>query len=129
MAEIDLIKNLECISLVIPNRLLKLQGYLLRKDSKEFLEIIIYKGFSSSTTHQTEIDSEKKVVKFDYFFTKFILYRAPLIKGLEEIIRENENSLFFYSKRIGFKSTIYKLIIFAHLSHNLVFSIPLTVIF
>jgi hypothetical protein len=60
MAEIDLIKNLEHISLMIPNRLLKLQGYLLRKDSKEFLEIIIYKGFSSSTTHQTEIDSEKK---------------------------------------------------------------------
>ena len=61
MAEIDLIKNLEHISLMIPNRLLKLQGYLLRKDSKEFLEIIIYKGFSSSTTHQTEIDSEKKL--------------------------------------------------------------------
>ena len=59
MAEIDLIKNLEYISLMIPNRLLKLQGYLLRKDSKEFLEIIIYKGFSSSSTHQTAIDSEK----------------------------------------------------------------------
>ncbi len=98
MAEIDLIKNLEHISLMIPNRLLKLHGYLLRKDSKEFLEIIIYKGFSCSTTHQTEIDSEKKVVKFDYFLTKFILYRAPLIKGLEEIIRENENSLFFLNQ-------------------------------
>ena len=59
MAEIDLIKNLERISFIIPNRLLKLQGYLLRKDSREFLEIIIYKGFSSSKTHQTEIDSEK----------------------------------------------------------------------
>ena len=57
MAEIDLIKNLEHISFMIPNRLLKLQGYLLTKDSKEFLEIIIYKGFSSSRTHQTEIDS------------------------------------------------------------------------
>ena len=98
MAEIDLIKNLENISLMIPKRLLKLQGYLLREDSKEFLEIIIYKGFSSSTTHQTEIDSEKKVVKFDHFFTKFTLYRAPLIKGLEEIIRENENSLFFLNQ-------------------------------
>ena len=98
MAEIDLIKNLEHISFMIPNRLLKLQGYLFREDSKEFLEIIIYKGFSSSTTHQTEIDSEKKVVKFDHFFTKFILYRAPLIKGLEEIIRENENSLFFLNQ-------------------------------
>ena len=95
MEEIDLIKNLEHISMVIPNRLLKLQGYLFRDDSKEFLEIIIYKGFSSSTTHQTEIDSEKKVIKFDHFFTKFILFKAPLIKGLEEIIRENENSFFF----------------------------------
>ena len=94
MAEIDLIKQLEHISLIFPNRLLKLQGYILIEDSKEFLEIIIYKGFSSSTTHQTEIDSEKIVVKFDHFFTKFILYMATLIKGLEEIIRENEDSLF-----------------------------------
>ena len=98
MAEIDLIKNLENISYMIPNRLLKLQGYLLREDSKEFLEIIIYKGFSSSTTHQIEIDSEKKVIKFDYFFTKFILYKAPLIKGFEEIIRENENYTFFLNQ-------------------------------
>lgn len=98
MAEIDLIKNLEHISFMIPNRLLKLKGYLLREDSKEFLEIIIYKGFSSSTTHQTEIDSEKKVVKFDHFFTNFILCRAPLIKGTEEIIRENANSLFFLNQ-------------------------------
>ena len=98
MAEIDLIKNFEHINSMIPNRLLKLQGYVLRKDTKEFLEIIIYKGFSSSTTHPTEIDSEKNVVKFDYFFTNFILYRAPFIKGLEEIIRENENFLFFLNQ-------------------------------
>ena len=99
MEEIDLIKNLEYISLLIPNRLLKLQGYLLKEDSREFLEIIIYKGFSSSTTHQIEIDSEKKVINSDHFFTKFILYKAPLIKGLEEIIRENENSLFFLNQK------------------------------
>ena len=98
MAEIDLIKNLEHISFMIPNRLLKLQGYLFREDSKEFLEIIIYKGFSSSTTHQTEIDSEKKVIKFDHFFTNFMLCRAPLIQGLEEIIRESKNSLFFLNQ-------------------------------
>ena len=95
MVEIDLIKNLEKISFMIPNRLLKLQGYLFREDSKEFLEIIIYKGFSSSTTHQIEIDSEKKVIKFDHFFAKFVLCKAPLIKGCEEIIRENENYPFF----------------------------------
>ena len=99
MAEIDLIRNLEKISFMIPNRLLKLQGYLLRKNSKEFLEIIIYKGFSSSTTHQIEIDSEKEVIELDHFFTKFTLYRAPLIKGAEVIIRENANSLFFLKQR------------------------------
>tara|TARA_Y100000739_G_C20220447_1_gene289752 strand:+ start:240 stop:548 length:309 start_codon:yes stop_codon:yes gene_type:complete len=99
MAKIDLIRNLEKISFMIPNRLLKLQGYLLREKSKEFLEIIIYKGFSSSTTHQIEIDSAKHVLAFEHFFTKFTLYRAPLTKGSEIIIRENTNSLFFLNQR------------------------------
>ena len=95
MAKIDLIRNLEKISSMIPNRVLKLKGYLLRKHTKEFLEIIIYKGFSSSTTHQIEINIEKKVIEFDHFFTNFILYRAPQTKGLEVTIRENTNSHFF----------------------------------
>ena len=99
MAEIELIRNLEKISFIIPNRLLKLQGYLLKDNSKEFLEIIIYKGFSSSTTHQIEIDSEKQVIEFDHYFTKFILYEAPLTKGSEVIIRENTNTLFFLNQR------------------------------
>ena len=99
MEEIDLIKRLEKISSLIPNRILKLQGLLLKEHSKEFLEIIIYKGFSSSTTHKIEIDSEKKVLKFDHFFTKFTLYEAPLSKGSEVIIRENTNSQFFLKQR------------------------------
>ena len=98
MAEIELIRNLENISSIIPNRLLKLQGYLLRENSKEFLEIIIFRGFSSSTTHQIEIDSEKKVIESDHLLTKFILLRAPLTKGSEEIIRESTNSLFFLNQ-------------------------------
>ena len=99
MAEIELIRNLEKISFIIPNRLLKVQGYLLRDDFKEFLEIVIYKGFSSSTTHQIEIDSEKQVIEFDCYFIKFILFEAPLTKGSEVIIRENTNSLFFLNQR------------------------------
>ena len=99
MTKIDLIRNLEKISFLIPNRLLKLEGYLLRGNSKEFIEIIIYKGFSSSTTHQIEIDPEKKVIEFDHYFTKFILFKAPLIKGSEVIIREHTNFLFFLNQR------------------------------
>ena len=60
MAEIDLIKNLEKISSEIPNRILKLEGYIIKESHKEKLEILIFKGFSSSTTHPIEIDSEKK---------------------------------------------------------------------
>ena len=99
MAEIELIRDLEKISFKIPNRLLKLQGQLLKGYSKEFLEIIIYRGFSSSTTHQIEIDSEKQVIEFDYHITKFILFEAPLTKGSEVIIRENTDAIFFLNQK------------------------------
>ena len=60
MAEIDLIKYLEKISICVPNRILKIEGYIQKENQKEELEILIFRGFSSSTTHQIEIDSEKK---------------------------------------------------------------------
>ena len=63
MAEIDLIKNLEKISSEIPDRILKLDGFILNENQKEELEILIFRGYSSSTTHPIEIDSEKKVIK------------------------------------------------------------------
>ena len=59
MAEIDLINNLEKISSEIPNRILKVEGWILQENHKEQLEIIIFKGFSSSTTHPIEIELEK----------------------------------------------------------------------
>ena len=63
MAEIDLITNLEKISSTIPNRILKLEGFTLQDNQKKPLEIIIFKGFSRSTTHPIEIDLEKKLIK------------------------------------------------------------------
>ena len=99
MAEIDLIKNLEKISSEIPNRILKIQGYILKKNHREQLEIIIFKGFSSSTTHPIEIDLEKKVIEFSYILTNFKLYKAPLKKTKDNFIRENRNSVFFLDNR------------------------------
>ena len=99
MAEIDLIKDLEKISSEIPNRILKIQGYILKKNHKEQLEIIIFKGFSSSTTHPIEIDLEKKVIEFSYILTNFKLYKAPLKKTKDNFIRENRNSVFFLDNR------------------------------
>ena len=99
MAEIDLIKNLEKISSEIPNRILKIQGYILKDNHKEQLEIIIFKGFSSSTTHPIEIDLEKKVIEFSYILTNFKLYKPPLKKTKDNFIRENQNSVFFLNNR------------------------------
>ena len=56
MADIDFLRELEKISSFMPDRVLKVEGYILKKNHKEQLEIIIFKGFSSSTTHQIEID-------------------------------------------------------------------------
>ena len=99
MEEIDLINSLERISSKIPNRILKIEGYILKKNHKEQLEIIIFKGFSSSTTHPIEMDLEKKVLEFDYILTNFRLYHSPLTETKDNFIRENQNSLFFLNQK------------------------------
>ena len=99
MAEIDLLNNLEKISSLIPNRILKLEGFIIKENQKEQLEIIIFKGFSSSTTHPIEIDLEKKVIAFSFILTNFKLYKAPLTETENNFIRENQNSIFFLNQK------------------------------
>ena len=99
MTEIDLLNNLEKISSEIPNRILKIKGFILKENHKEQLEIIIFKGFSSSTTHPIEIDSEKKVISLKYTINNFKLYKAPLTESEENFIRENQNSVFFLNPK------------------------------
>ena len=99
MAKIDLINNLEKISSNIPDRILKVEGFILKKNQKEQLEIIIFRGYSSSTTHPIEIDLEKKVISLNYILTNYKLYKAPLKETEENFIRENQNSIFFLNKK------------------------------
>ena len=99
MAEIDLLNNLEKISSKMLNRILILEGYIFKENQREQLEIIIFKGFSSSTTHPIEIDLEKKVIEFSYILTNFKLYEAPLTKSEDNLIRENQNSVFFLNQK------------------------------
>ena len=99
MAKADLINSLEKISSEMPNRILKLEGFILKENLKEQLEILIFKGFSSSTTHAIEIDSEKKLITISYTITNFKLYKAPLIETEENFIRENQNSVFFLNQK------------------------------
>ena len=99
MEEIDLLTVLERISSNIPNRILKLEGYTFKKTCKEKLEIIIFKGFTSCTTHPIEMDLEKKVLEFDYILTNFKLYQSPLSEIEDNFIRENPSSLFFLDQK------------------------------
>ena len=99
MAEIDLINNLEKISFKIPNRILKLEGFILKENYKEQLEILIFKGFSSSTTHPIEMDLEKKVLEFDFILTNFRLYKSPLTETEDNFIREDQKSIFFLDQK------------------------------
>ena len=99
MAKIDFINSLEKISSEIPDRILKLEGFIIKENLKEQLEILIFRGYSSSTTHPIEIDSEKKVINFSYKITNFKLYKAPLKETEENFIKENKNSDFFLNQK------------------------------
>ena len=98
MAKIDLIYSLEKISSEIPDKILKLEGFIQKENQKQQLEILIFRGFSSSTTHPIEIDLEKRVIAFSYIFTNFKLYKSPLTENEDNFIRENQNSFFFLNK-------------------------------
>jgi len=99
MMETNLINRLEKISFRIPSRILKLKGYVLKKNHNEELEIIIFKGISSSTTHRIEMDLEKKVLDLDYVVTNVKLYKSPLTDKQDNFIRENKNSAFFLNEK------------------------------
>lgn len=91
MNELELIKKFEEISTRYPNRLLKIEGFVRTQTINEFLELIIFKGFSSSTTHPIEIDSEKEVLELNICFSKFKLLKAPLTAKKEAPLREESN--------------------------------------
>ena len=99
MSKTDLIKILEKISSQVPDRVLKLEGFILKENQKEQLEILIFRGYSSSTTHPIEIDLEKKVIELSYILTNFKLYKAPLTETEENFIRENQNPVFFLNQK------------------------------
>ena len=97
MSEIDLLNNLEKISSLIPNRILKVEGYILKENQTEQLEIIVFKGFSSSTTNQIEINF-KKIIGLKCILTNFKLCKAPITETNDNFITENQHSFFFLNQ-------------------------------
>ena len=96
MEIINLIKELEIISSKLPNRVLKLEGIFIHNN--EFIEVIIFKGFSSSTTHKIEHDLEKNIFEKDFIFTKCELLRAPLGESENSIIKTSKDIKNFLDK-------------------------------
>ena len=96
METINLIKELEIISSKIPSRALRLEGIFIH--NKEFIEVIIFKGFSSSTTHKIEHDLEKNIFDEDFIFTKCELLLAPLGGSEQRIIKTSEDIKRFLDK-------------------------------
>tara|TARA_A100001388_G_scaffold215451_1_gene165913 strand:+ start:371 stop:679 length:309 start_codon:yes stop_codon:yes gene_type:complete len=99
LENIDLLNNLEKISSLKPDRVLKVEGYVIKENDKEQLEIIIFKGFSSSTTHPIKIDLEKEIIEFRYILKNFKLFKAPLSEKKDNFIRENQNSVYFLNHK------------------------------
>tara|TARA_Y100001978_G_C23511801_1_gene345968 strand:- start:18 stop:326 length:309 start_codon:yes stop_codon:yes gene_type:complete len=97
MENFKLIKNLEKISLNIPDRILRIEGYILNGREKEYLEIIIYKGFSSSTTHMIDPNIENDVINKNYFLTKCQLIKAPMSENFNKVLKEIEKIELFLS--------------------------------
>ena len=89
MEIINLIKELEKISAKVPNRVLRIKGTLI--DNKEYIEIIIFKGFSSSTTHKIEHDLEKNTINKDFIFTKCELLKSPISQSDDCIIKVSKD--------------------------------------
>ena len=62
-------------------------------------EILIFRGYSSSTTHPIEIDSEKKVIALTYIITNFKLYEAPLTEDEGNFFKRKSKFRFLFESK------------------------------
>tara|TARA_Y100001968_G_C19431746_1_gene757438 strand:- start:1711 stop:2046 length:336 start_codon:yes stop_codon:yes gene_type:complete len=84
----NLLTQLEDISKERMNRVLSLKGFILNKNGdKEFLEILIFRGFSSSTTHPTELNINNSAIPKNAYLEKAVLFLGPMDPKKNTIIR------------------------------------------
>jgi hypothetical protein len=84
-----LITQLEEISRVHPQRVLRLRGVLrvgLDPALEEPFELLIYRGFSSSTTHPTAFDPDQPVLPGAVAGLEAELLAAPLNPAAEQVL-------------------------------------------
>lgn len=89
MAAEPLLARLEAISRVRPDRVLRLCGSLPPLEaggSPEACELVIYRGFSSSTTHPTAFDPDAPVLPPGAVFDQADLLEGPLNPAAEQVL-------------------------------------------
>ncbi len=72
-----LLKKLELISGDKTSRILRLKGYV-KNINKDYLEIIVFKGFSSCITHPTEFDLSNSPLPVNAIIEEGELLKAPM---------------------------------------------------
>ena len=82
-----LLPALEAISRDRPDRVLRLRGVVRSAvDVDEALEVLIFRGFSSCTTHPTEFDPDQSVLPEGAVLETAELLRGPLNPQREELL-------------------------------------------
>ena len=74
----SLLGDLEAISRLHPDRVLRLRGVLTGEQGSEAFELLVFRGFSSSTTHPTCFDPDQPVLPHGLEISTAELLRAPL---------------------------------------------------
>lgn len=78
-----LLAALETLSRERPDRVLRLQGHL---PGGELYELLIYRGFSSSTTHPTAFDPDQPTLAEGSAIASATLLEGPLKPGHEVLL-------------------------------------------
>jgi len=81
----DLLRALEAISRDRPDRVVRLRGtVMLPGGSRDSLEVMLYRGFSSCTTHPTQYDPDQSVLPAGSDLETAELLQGPLNPGEEQ---------------------------------------------
>ena len=78
-----MLAELESISRDRPDRALRLQG---RMGDGEALEVVIFRGFSSSLTHPTAFDPDQPLLPSEARIESAVLLQAPLNPAAEQVL-------------------------------------------
>ena len=78
-----MLSELESISRDRPDRALRLQGQM---GDGEPLEVVIFRGFSSSLTHPTAFDPDQPLLPSEATINSAVLLQAPLNPAAEQVL-------------------------------------------